>query len=210
MDAIAAQNRKLWLGGILGATAFVSLLSIPAWNLAAGEEGMARTIVNLLADRSPGARGEANLRLTKERVAPEHRSPSDEITERALGKVFPGIAPVGGEGFTEAPVFMGALGPEALGFSPVSISTLPSSDLPTSASVPGGIGSFSPGGGGAAGGGISGPGGTGGSEITTPLPAVVPAAVPEPGTWLTMIFGFVACAWFLRRRQPVAKSLSSG
>ena len=29
-------------------------------------------------------------------------------------------------------------------------------------------------------------------------------AVPEPGTWLTMVAGFGAIGWTLRRRRPLA------
>jgi hypothetical protein len=68
------------------------------------------------------------------------------------------------------------------------------------ASLPGGDEGGSGGGKGGGGGG-----GGGGSPPVAQFTAP-PPAVPEPGTWMTMLFGFGAMGWLLRRNKAVIVS----
>jgi hypothetical protein len=64
---------------------------------------------------------------------------------------------------------------------------------------PGGGGGSPPGGGGGP------PGGGGGSPPGSP-PLLVTPAVPEPGTWMTMLMGFAFIGWSMRRQRAVARA----
>jgi hypothetical protein len=51
-------------------------------------------------------------------------------------------------------------------------------------------------------GGPPGGGGSPPASFPTPqLPVKVPSAVPEPGTWATMLLGFALVGWRVRRRS---------
>lgn len=172
------------------------LISGTAWS--AGLERAAGALA-LLDQRSPGERINGKLIKTKRRAA----SP-EQVVERALGKVFPPerVLPASEDALPSPADVLDSLvarGPPEL-----------ASGDPKGPLTNGALAAFVPptavrGGGGSGGGGVAGPTGPGGGDPGTPgVPGTptphIPPAVPEPGTWATMILGMGLCAWSLRRR----------
>ena len=158
---------------------------------AAGNLPLAKSLVALLDQRSPGERTAGELASNKKRLAAKPQ-------QRALGKVRPALPAPFVKALTTpiADVVEQAI-PIAGLDSPLLASVLPG---PVLISTPGGIGGGGPGGGG------GGPGGGGGGPPppSVEVPPVV-TSVPEPGTWLTFILGFYLLACALRR-QRLAKA----
>ena len=149
--------------------------------------------------RSPGERTRAELAATKLRKASVRKLVANVVpTQRALGKVIqPKSAP--------SPQFVNAITPAPLNPAvPQGLAELPLGEV--LAPVPA---SFTPvvggllippigGGGGGSPGSPTAPG-----IVAGPIVGVTPA-VPEPSTWLMMLFGFGAIGSALRRRGAVA------
>ena len=125
----------------------------------------------------------------------------DGPKEEALGKIFDFPTEEPGEDVAgtqpplagEPPVI--AMVPDVLapeGFVP-----------PGAPPFSGGFGGGIPGGGGPGGGG---PGG-GGSGGGNPPPTPPVGAVPEPSTWMLLIFGFLACGGAMRRQRASRRQL---
>jgi PEP-CTERM motif len=177
--------------------------------------------LNSFIGRSPGERGATDVIKGKaKRLA---KRINDGPTQRALGKIFdqPPTQRALGKIFNQ-PVD-GA--PELVSSQP-SLAALPTEILPFTGPVPGitaplsgspGIfvpasgGSFigGGGGGGAPGeGGGTGSGGIPGAPPPIAPPAVIPpiiSAVPEPSTWILLLFGFGAIGAALRRTKATSK-----
>lgn len=191
----------------------------------------AKSVIDVIADRSPGARPEGALAKSKKKMKPAalavKRPSADDGVRRRLAPRGP-LAPALTAGSllspTEAFPFVDYAQlelPEVL--PPVSNGPRPPSllvfgDAPGTSSGGGSSGGGSSGGGssggtGSSGGGSSGgvsssgggsSGSSGGSSSSSggPPPVEPPTtvpAVPEPGIWLMMIFGFGAIGAMLRR-----------
>ena len=157
---------------------------------AVGNTPLARSMVALLGQRSPGERTQGDLVSDKRRYA-------EQPKQRALGKIRPALP---------AP-FVKALTNPVADFAPAIVQNPLVPSL-----VPAAISSQSPvfvgggGGGGGPGGGGGGGGAPGGGTPDGPPGAEVPpvvAPVPEPATWLTMILGFFLLTRALRNQRPV-------
>lgn len=160
---------------------------------AAGGLPLAKSLVALLDQRSPGERTKGELARDKQRFAARPQ-------QRALGKVRPALpAPFVKALTTPVPDAV----QEAVPVAGLTGPLVP--DLPLGPSLVSAplvlVGGGGPGGGGGGpGGGGGGPGPGPGPGIEVP-PVVTP--VPEPATWLTMILGFYILARALRRQRPV-------
>lgn len=201
----AAARRRNTALGVGGAMAIVlaAPLSIAAYmgveSALPGFEA-AKSFLAMMADRSPGDRTKGELTKTKKAAAPAPQ-------QRALGKITKPEPPK---------EFLEAIAPPA-----------PKLEEPTQfAPVISGLGPLlvtpPPGGGG----GIvippsAPPGGGGGTPPPTenpppenPPPVTPPPehppAVPEPGTWATMLLGFGLTGWMIRRRRRTLASIVLG
>lgn len=176
--------------------AFGSALSLATFarvDLAEAATDRAKSFMEMLSDRSPGERTQAQLTKTKHhRVLAERETPE---VPKVLSAVLATPAP--------PPIVQAAMAPvptpELLAFAapPIGLPIL---------STPGGN-VIVPGGGGGGGGCC------GGGTVTPPdtppeKPPVIPA-VPEPGTWLTMLFGFGFIGWASRRTRSRAAQFAT-
>jgi hypothetical protein len=205
--AAARRQRLLLVAG--GALVIVTAtpLSIAAYmNMDSDFPGIsaAKSFLAMMADRSPGDRTKAELTKTQRRAAPP--------TQRALGKITKPEPP---KEFTEA------IAPPIPKIDEIGTALAPPVDigpLLLTPQPPGGGGiiippSAPPGGGGGPNPPSTPPGGGGGPnpppddgtpppcEDCTPTPVINPPAVPEPGTWATMLMGFGLVGWLMRRRR---------
>jgi hypothetical protein len=153
----------------------------------------AKSLLAMLSERSPGERTAAEL-ITK------HRRAAAAPKERALGKIH-----------NPPPTqFLDAIAPP-----PPTIAELPPfeaalTNLGPLMNIPGPPGSGGgivtpqspPGGGGGGGGG-------GGDTETPPEQPPPPPAVPEPGTWATLLLGFGMTGWLMRRRRRSGTALKA-
>jgi hypothetical protein len=174
-----------------------AVVAVSGTGPAAIERGL--DVLSLLQQRSPGARVSAELIKIK-RALPS-------LADREARALAPELAPA------DVDETIGRLGldtPEQLlappPFEPFATAPGGSALPPTLLAPPfvGGGGGFIGGGGGGGGGG-SGGGGGGSPTPTVQTPPELPpppqSAVPEPGTWATMIVGMALCGFGLRRRR---------
>jgi hypothetical protein len=167
----------------------LSVTGVTGSDLAQAAVSQAKSLADLLNARSPGERTEAQLTKTKHarplakprmRSAQHRQAPKEqtvEIAELLISKPLP----VG----LERPLPLTLVSP------PPSLAMV----------VTGGGG----------GGGVLPPTG-GGGPVTFPTTQpreviTAPSAVPEPGTWATMLLGFGIIAWQVRRRARPAAAL---
>jgi PEP-CTERM motif len=174
--------------------------------------------LNSFIGRSPGERGATDVIKGKaKRLAKRY---NNGPTQRALGKIFDQTPSQRALGKIFNQPVDGA--PELVSSQP-SIAVLPTEILPFTGPVPGittpvsgspGIfvpasgGSFIGGGGAPGGGGGTGSGGIPGAPPPIAPPAVIPpiiSAVPEPSTWILLLFGFGAIGAALRRTKATSK-----
>lgn len=186
---VQRRRREIIGGGAALALALGSALAVASFtgtDLAGAASARAHNLVDLLEQRSPGVRTEDQLTKTKARHAmlAEHApAPVEAAVTENLAEVLAPPPP------SYLPVVQADTPPE-LSFMP----------------MPGGV-FLSPGGGGGGGGGGSPdggtPGGGGGGPLPPPNTPTIPVpAVPEPGTWMTMLVGFGILGWALRRGKP--------
>lgn len=173
------------------------IMAEPASLVAAAAASEIHDLAELLSQRSPGARTQAELTKhvreavkarprPKPLVPPGHPiEPGVPTTTELVDLLQPPVAPV-------SLVAEGA--PPSFEPTPTLNAILASAPL---------IGSFTPP---TSGGGGGGSGGGGGGRIHLPtsepqeaLPQT--SAVPEPGTWAMMLMGFGLIAWQTRRRR---------
>lgn len=183
------RRRRHRLGIAIGAaavalTAALGVASFTGTDLAGAAAARANNLMDLIDQRSPGTRTEA--RLTKMRrmamSPPQSFAPPVALTVDLASALTPPTPAAAAVGIVSPP-------PPTMQFAP---------------SLPGGAFLSPPGGGGGPPGGGGGtPGGGGGSPPGSPpiVTPEVPGAVPEPGTWMTMLLGFGLMGWMLRRQH---------
>ena len=192
------RQRRLLAGAcaaiLLGSGAFLSIAGVTGSDAVAAAVTQAQSLTQLLGQRSPGERI-AGAQTKHKRVQalsrPRLRERPHAPSASELAKILMPAGPV----VPDAPIIPPVL---------AEIVPVPQlSDIVLPAGVPGS------GGGGPAivGGGSVGGGGGGGGSPGGSVPLVYPphdtkeviAAVPEPGTWATMLLGFGLMGWRLRR-----------
>ena len=171
----------------------LSLANFAHVDLADAATDRAKSFMEMLTDRSPGERTQAQLTKTKHHRVLAEREAAPEVP-KVLSAVLatPAPPPIVAAAMAPVPV------PEllALAAPPIALPVL---------STPGGN-VIVPGGGGGGGGCC---GGTDTPPDTPPeTPPEVPA-VPEPGTWLTMLLGFGFVGWASRRNRSRAAQLAT-
>lgn len=216
-----ANTGPAWLVGATGHVLRWALLPVAAVGTIVGvgiaTGGVGSTAVmaaladplSVLAARSPGARAAGALTQTKNRKvdAPSERVLASVLTRPLDRFAAPGLGG-GTPGTTTGPV--GDTVTEAVNNAdapPVPIDAVVPGPVPGGfIGTPGGF-VVTPGGGGPSGGGVTTPTPTPTPTPTSTPPVVVPpvSSVPEPETWLTMLFGFAAVGGALRwRRRSLA------
>lgn len=187
----AARRRRLVLAGGGALTILLAApLSIAAYmGVDASFPGVeaAKSFMAMMSDRSPGDRTKGELIKTKQAAAP------DEPTQRALGKI---ARPEPPKDFVEAIAPPVATIQE---LPPVAMKDEIGPILLTPNTPGGGVivpPQAPPGGG-------NPPGQPPTEEPPPPTeePPPPPPAVPEPGTWATMLIGFGLTGWAMRRRR---------
>jgi hypothetical protein len=189
---IAAGCASLLLGGALS----LSLSGLTAADALYASAQKARSLAEMLGQRSPGERTEAQLTKTKRaRALARHRLPI--LTDRPLKPNAMDLAKILLPPATDVPVSIA---------NPVPMMQVPPTSLASIIVPPGGGAPIvtPPGG---SGGGT--PGGGSPPLITPPTsPELIPA-VPEPGTWAMMLLGFGFIGWRVRREQPAPQLLTA-
>ena len=181
----------------LSGAAIVSLDVLTGADMVHAAVSDARSLAELIGQRSPGQRLEAQLTKTK------HARP----LERALARTRRQSAPPAPSEL--ANILMGppaAMSIEPAPPIPLTALSAPSPFVALLPPMPGGGGTSvsPPGGGGST---ISPPGGTPQSYPLEPREPV-PSAVPEPDTWALMLMGFALIGWRARRTQPGEPALA--
>jgi hypothetical protein len=193
-EARAARRRRRRSVALMAILA-ISLTGGGVWTIGAltGNDmveaavAKAQSLADLLGQRSPGARTEGQLTKTKhgralarQRVAPRPHAPLTIPAARM------DVAPIAQ--LLESPPLV----PAAIDLEqPVPVAELGAPPPTLGGIVIPGAGPTSPPGG-------SPPVTFPGPEPKEPLP---PSAVPEPGTWATMLLGFGLIGWRVRRRK---------
>jgi PEP-CTERM motif-containing protein len=185
----------LGAGAVLaGALAFeFSVASFGGMGMAEAAANQAKSVIQLLDERSPGARTAAELTKTKRHALSDRELAPKPALPANLAEV---LAPP--ESLL-APVETGAPPAElaAVLSTPPGDILLPPPGGGVTVPPPGGGGVVPPGGGDT-------PPGGGDTPPQPPGPPdhPPPPAVPEPGTWMTMILGFGLIGWMFRRNTP--------
>ena len=195
----AAQQRRRRRSAALLALLAVSLAGGGLWGIGAATGNdmveaavtKAQSLSDLLAQRSPGARTEAQLTKTKHARALAKLRPAPVIRQPALAQ-----APKAAPKTAMVQVADLLIGPPLI---PADVQLQQPFPLAELTPPPPSLGAIVfPG---------SSPGSPGGGSPaptvpgTESKPPIVPTpAVPEPGTWATMLLGFGLMGWHLRRR----------
>lgn len=154
-----------------------------------------KSLADLLGQRSPGERTEAQITKSKHATAIPRRRLAEAPHKVKQPAAEPKLSMVDIARLLEAPPPPPLAAPALVG-TPIA---------PLAMAVPPSLGGIviPPTGG-------SPPGGSPPASFPTPqrnLPVTIPSAVPEPGTWATMMLGFALIGWRVRRRrQPKALS----
>jgi hypothetical protein len=187
-------------GGLaLALAAALSVASFSDVDLVGAAAAKAQSIADILRQRSPGERTQARLAKTKRRY--------QVLAERELPEI-PALAVYTSPVQLMAPPIQPSLALAA----PVIPALASFGPPPPFFFIPPVGGVFAPlpgGGGGGGGGGSPGTTGPGSQPPGQPNPTGSPEtpAVPEPGTWATMMMGFVLSGCMLRRRRARARQL---
>lgn len=179
-------------GGALVAavTTAMSIASLSGIDVAAAAAQKARSIADLLAQRSPGERTAAILTKTKHKY-------SAVLAEREVPEAAPALPPLLAEALLptqpvpELPELLPALAQAGPPIPPIFL--------------PGGGVIFIPPGGG---GGGPGPPPPSPPPPSPPPPPPPPLSLPEPGTWAMMIVGFGIAGIQLRRDRGAKLGIS--
>lgn len=181
------QQRRRVLGGAaalaLAATSALGVASFTGTDLAGAAVARTQDLMQLLERRSPGQRSEGQLTKTKARHAELAdrlpASPEAPVPVKLTDIIArPAMVPAGFDIPTPPPALELFEPPLPRGGSVFLIAT---GDIP---------------GGGGGGGGIP-----PGQQTPPNTPPNAPSAVPEPGTWMTMLAGFAMIGAALRRKR---------
>lgn len=199
-EALKRRRRRAAIVASLSIAAAVPLglatLGVTGGHLVYAATSGAKSLADLLDQRSPGERTGAQLTKSKKMRALaklQPAPPSSPVPPRPdaleLAKLLMPTEPVSTA--IEMPAAVVAFGPTP------TLGTIIGPN-PGGSGPPGGTLVTPPGGGGT-------PPGGGGSPPTTPTqPPLVPTSpVPEPGTWATMLLGFGLIGWRIRRGTKV-------
>lgn len=193
-----------------GLTATTENFSVPV--IAAVQDA-----ASLIRGRSPGQRGPVSL--LKGKGKGKFRALPSERALAASRAPAPDALPVpllaAGQPFLDAPELAFAFGPPLLAELPAFGVAAPgfAAVFPGLPVLVGGIGGGVGVIGGGGGGGVTPPPTGGGGTTPPPTPApppVVTPAIPEPGTWATMLTGFGMVGWALRRRRRSERVSTGG
>lgn len=181
------RSRRIFGAAAALAFALTSALGIASFtgtDLAGAAATRAQNLMELLDKRSPGQRTEGQLTKTKS----HHRMLAERLPAPAMN----------------APVELAQMiAPPPSGLVPVDVGAPPAELAFLTPPQPPGAIFFPPPGGGPPGGGGGPPGGCCGGGTPPGTPTIpTPPAVPEPGTWMTMLVGFGLIGWVLRRQKP--------
>ena len=189
-----------WTAALVAATSAAAYLAVlpRADANSMSLTGAGRSFLALLSDRSPGERTVAELTKLKRRAA-AHPAPK----QRALAKIHkPALPPEVLKQLLAPPPELAdllLLPPPTEAFTAFAEPPPPDTLIvPPADSVP----PIGGGGGGGGGGGTQPP-----EQPPTSEPPTV-SAVPEPGTWATMLFGFGLMGWAMRRQNRNAARLA--
>lgn len=195
--AMHRRRRRLVLAACLataaGAPFSLSLVGVSGNDMVHAAVNGASSLADLFDKRSPGERTAAQLTKTK-----HAKRPTSAMAPPDRRPIAPTL--MGRHHFDEvADILVGAPPPTVEIAPPVQEASI---DIPTIAGL---IGSSPDVVGTPSGGGDGGSGGGGGGSSTFPAsephqPLTPVAAVPEPGTWATMLLGFAMLGWRMRRR----------
>jgi len=164
--------------GMLAGVPVAWFLAEPAAAVVASAASEVRDLADMLGQRSPGTRTEAQLNKharTAAKIRPKPRSttPDEPSTTALIDLLMPPVEPVTIASNGVPPVIA----------PPTTLNQILDS-------IPGG-GTFTP------------PGGGGTTHLPTSEPKeLVTSAVPEPQTWALMLLGFGLIGWRIRRRKP--------
>jgi len=196
--ALVARRRRL---AAVAALLAVSLAGAGTWSIGAltgtdmveAAVTQAQSLGDLLGRRSPGERTEALLTKSKHAkpLARQHRAGAPPAQKQPAAAPKVNMTDVARLLQAPPPDFGSPPAPLAL-LTPPSVGEIVAP--PPGASPPG----VSPPGSGSPPGGGSPP-----PSFPTPPKITVPSAVPEPGTWATMLLGFALVGWRVRRRSSV-------
>jgi hypothetical protein len=185
------RRRSLVAGTALSLTVAAgmvfSLASLGGADLAQAAVSRAKSLVDLLDQRSPGARTEAELtkaKQAKEALADREPRLVPKNLAEVLAPPVPPLAPVDIDAAAPITELASALPPGIILVPPTGVVVTP----------PGG-------------GVITPPGGGGNTPPPGPphAPPPGPPPLPEPGTWMTMILGFGVVGWLLRRDRAAGR-----
>lgn len=192
--SIRRRRRRLVAGAcavvLLGSGAMLSMAGVTGSDAVAAAVSQAKSLAELLDQRSPGDRGAGALTKTKrvhQALTKLRGKPAPPLTPSAseLARLLLPPAPL-------VPVQTGV--PVALAGPPPTLGEIIG---PPPSAGPGGVLVSPPGGGGGS------PGGGGSGPIVYPghdtKDVITAPAVPEPGTWATMLLGFGLIGWRIRR-----------
>ena len=198
--ALQKRRRRVALASGVGTAAAValslSLLGVTGNDLANAAAAQAKSLSELLNGRSPGERTAAQLTKTKHS--------KQRVFALAPPDRFPAAPPITrNPGHGDITQLLSAPPPPIDVVPPIAFA---SADVPTLAEIVGG-GGLGPG---ATGGSPGGGGSTVSFPRSEPHQPVTPvSAVPEPGTWATMLLGFGLLGWRLRRRPQRTEKKSA-
>jgi len=190
------QRAALAAVGVLTAV-LAAPLSIAAYmGVDATIPGMeaAKSFMAMMSERSPGDRTKAELTKSK------HHAVAEKPAQRALGKITKPAPPKEFEEAISPPLpALEELPPVALkdDIGPLLLTPQPPGGgiiAPPQAPPGGGGGNPTP----------------PGEEPPVTPPPPPPPAVPEPGTWATMLLGFGLTGWVMRRRRRTSAALNLG
>jgi hypothetical protein len=183
------RRRRIALAACASALVGVPIawfMAEPATAVAIAAASEVQDFADMLASRSPGARTQAELTkharpapkfVARPKQPPAHPTlPGVPSTPALVDLLMPPVAPVE----------IAANGPPPI-TPPPALGTILASTPGSSSIVP--------------------PSGGGPATYPTAQPreeVPVTSAVPEPGTWATMLLGFGLIAWRMRRRRPTA------
>ena len=185
-----------------------SVASFGGMSMAEAASTQAKSLAELLDQRSPGTRTAGVLTKTKldRSVLADRQTVSKPVVPKNLAEVL--APPVSALAPIDLDVPVAELAPVSP--PPLGAILLPPPGGGVFVPPPGGGVVTPPGGGGTPPGGGGTPPGGGGTPPGPPDTPPGPPPVPEPGTWMTMILGFGMIGWSLRRGRAYAPASSAG